>query len=341
MPLKSDELFSAWARKQWKSIYLFAGSEEFLIDQAIQQATSHWLPEDATGFGKERVDFDADSVDAVLEALRTPPFMGGRKVLRVDHAGALSSTDQTTVAEALSSVGPDVGVILVWGKEWRQRDDLKKPLIEAVLRLGDVVVFWPLFPDQARRWVLSRATYYRKGLDDEAAGWLLSQVGENLQALDQELAKCSLYVGERPNMTLTDLQASFGYERASSPFDWVAAIRRHDGAEATRILERLREEGEEPIRLLALLSRTFRDWLSARSTCENPALLALRFHVRRGQENQFARELLQWGEGELVEAIGACVEAERSIKSGKEEPGMALTLLNLRVGGLKVADALR
>jgi DNA polymerase III delta subunit len=55
----------------------------------------------------------------------------------------------------------------------------------------------------------------------------------------------------------------------------------------------------------------------------------MRFRVRRGEENRFAQDLNHWSEEALTEALGQCVEAEQSIKTGKETPEMALTLLTL------------
>ena len=91
----------------------------------------------------------------------------------------------------------------------------------------------------------------------------------------------------------------------------------------------LLEEGEEPVRLLALLSYSLRDWLGTKGSGENTALLAMRFRVRRGEENRFAQELARWSEGSLTDGLGQCVEAEQAIKTGKETPEMALTLLTL------------
>jgi len=100
-------------------------------------------------------------------------------------------------------------------------------------------------------------------------------------------------------------------------------------------------EGEEPIRLLALLSRTLRDWLAAKSMGGNTAMLAMRFHVKRGEENRFRQELERWSEDALTDGLQQCVETEQAIKTGKETPEMALTLLTLRLCGGHSVDAAR
>ena len=86
-PIKSDDLFVSWSRGQWKSIYLFAGQEDFLIEQALHQACRYWLGKDESGFGLDRFDAEEAELGEILEACRTMPFMGsGPKIVRIDNA---------------------------------------------------------------------------------------------------------------------------------------------------------------------------------------------------------------------------------------------------------------
>lgn len=338
-PIKSDDLFVSWSRGQWKSIYLFAGEEDFLIDQAIHQASRYWLGKEDSGFGLDRFDADEAEIPEILEACRTIPFMGSGKVVRIDNAAKLTAADQEVLAECLQTLPPETKIICVWGKEWR-RDDARKPLVEKIQDIGQVVIFWPLFPEQAHRWLMQRARHYKKDLDPEAAGWLIQQTGESLRLLDQELAKSSIYTGGRPTIGLEDAQASYGYHKASSPFDWLSAIRRRNVSSAAGLISRLLEEGEEPLRLLALLSRSIRDWLNAKSSGNNASMMGMRFHIKRGEEHRFIQELNRWSEADLMEGIGLCLQMEQAIKTGKETPDMALTLLTLGLCGAQAANVL-
>src|SRR6267142_166826 len=93
-----------------------------------------------------------------------------------------------------------------------------------------------LFSEQAERWTLERARFYQKSLSTPSAHWLVQQSGESLRLLDQELAKCVAFVGERPVIELDDIQSSFGYHKASSPYDWVGSIRQKATPAALRVL---------------------------------------------------------------------------------------------------------
>lgn len=338
-PIKADDLWTAWSRSQWKTVYLFAGQEDFLIDQAIQRATTHWLGNTPDPLSIDKLDAEEKTADDVLQAAQTVPFFGGKRLLILKNTSQLSPTDQKSLSAALPSFSQDTLCLFVWGREWR-REDSQKALIESISERGQVVIFWPLFPEQAQRWLIQRAKHYQKTLSPQGAAWLVQQAGEGLRFLDQELAKCSQFVAGRPDIDIEDIQNSFGYGKVSSPFDWVATIRQSRTAQAMAVLDRLLKDGEEPVRLLALISKSLRDWLAVKGTGENPAMLALRFHVKRGEEHRFAQELNVWSEERLAEGINLCVQAEQQIKTGKETPEMALTLLTLSLSSRQMAHAL-
>lgn len=337
--LKSDDLFSAWSRKDWKSLYLFAGQEDFLIEQALRQASDHWLKDDASGLNHDRFDGETHSANEIIEALQTVPFLSSTRLIQIDNAHEFSAADQKAIAPYLAKLSSDTKVIFVWGKAW-ERDDAKKALVTTVEEHGQVIVFWPLFPEAAQRWVLQRAKTYKKSISPDGAAWLVEHAGESLRLLDQELQKASLFIGERPDIGLDDLQESFGYQKASSPFEWLNALRGKRGSEALGVLKQLLEEGEAAPMLLALLARQIRDWMSAKAA-KPGAMVGLRYGVRRGDENRFIQDVARWSEKELTDALAECLSADQAIKTGKDTPEMAMTLLTLRLGGFELTQTLR
>src|SRR5436190_4612813 len=152
-PVKYDELPSAWSKDQWKPFYVFAGGEDFLMDEAADRAVRHWLTEDAAELNLDKLDASEHEVSSIIEACRTVPFLSDSRVVRVDHAEELAAKDQDRLAEVLKGLSSDTHVLFLWRKDWR-RDDVKKPVIEAALEGGGVAIFWPLFPEQAQRWVV-------------------------------------------------------------------------------------------------------------------------------------------------------------------------------------------
>lgn len=332
--LRAEDLDAAWSRQEWKRVYLFAGPETFLMDEALQKIAVAKGADAAGSIDHDRLDGESASTESILETCRTVPFAGGVRLVEVQNASRLSPDSQKRLAESLARLPESVHLILIWGRDWR-REDAEKPLINAVGKAGSVVIFWPLFPEQAQRWVLQRAKRYQKSLAPEAAAWLVQETEQGLRFLDQELQKACCYVGSRPAISLEDMQAAFGYRRAASPYAWIDAIRQKNASRALETLDRLLEEGEEPIRLLAMVSGSVRDWLEVKGSPEAPDVFR-RFRLKRGEEDAFRKDLARRTEGELLEGLSGCVEAQLEAKTGKENPEMALTLLTLRLCGLGV-----
>jgi len=339
--LKWDDLSRLWSQGKWGNIYLFAGQEDFLIEQALHQAQDHWLKDDHSGLNLERFDAEKDKAGAVIQSLQTLPFLAAARVIRIDQASDFLADEQKQIAETLQNLSPETRVIFIWGREWKSKD-ASSALVKGITAAGgEVVVFWPLFPENALRWIQQRAKTYQKSITSEAATWLLHDMGEGLRRLDQELAKCAAYVGGRPEIEIEDVQSCAGYGRSVSPYAWMDAIRQKRTDQALKLLKELLEEGEEPIALMALISRSLRNWLSAKHPRETSTSLSMRFFLRRGQEGAFIQELKRWSEEDLTDGIQACVQAESSVKSGRETPETALTMLCLRLGRLETGNLQR
>jgi DNA polymerase III subunit delta len=325
--VKSDELFGAWAKGLYKPVYLFTGTEDFLIEEAVVKLRAHRLPP-GEDINQDRLDAEDASVEEILQTCMTVPFLGSWRYVEVRNVSRLSSDKQKQLAAGTAKLPPTTQLVMIWGKEWR-RDDAEKPLVEAAAKAGAVVIFWPMFPEYAQRWIIQRAKLYKKTLSPEAAAWLIQEAGEGLRRLDQELVKACLFVGDRAEITQEDIEACFGYERALSPYEWLTAVRQKNAARSMLTLKRLLEDDEEPLKLLAIATSSVREWVEAKEKGPQPwsRIPPAELEIRPMKE--------------LLEGISYCVEAHQNIKSGKETPPMALTLLTLRLCGLQTLHTSR
>ena len=261
----------------------------------------------------------------ILDAAQTMPFLSPTRVIQVDQAADFTADEQKQLAEGLGNLSPQTRMVFIWGREWKGKD-ASSPLVQAISAYEAPVIFWPLFPEQARTWLLQRARVYKKTLAPDAAAWLLHEAGEGLRQLDQELQKCALFVGGRPEIELSDVQASFGYGKASSPYEWIDAIRRKNAAQGDGHPARfIGRRGRTDSAAGDAQPRPMRDWLTAQHPRETAMSLSMRFHLRRGQENTFMQELKKWSEDELSTGLHQCVLADQRIKSGRETAEIALT----------------
>jgi DNA polymerase-3 subunit delta len=165
------------------------------------------------------------------------------------------------------------------------------------------------------------------------AQYLASLEGD-LEALERELEKLALLP---PPLTLEKVERVVALKPPVSGFDLVRAVLEGEAKAAFRHLRRLREEGEEPLRLLGAFAWQFsllaRAWMLLK---ENPRpteadLARLEAHPYAAKR---ALELARGLSKEALEAsLDALIQAERRAKEGKD-PWLALeravyTLLHL------------
>ncbi|WCM39296.1 DNA polymerase III subunit delta [Thermus antranikianii] len=165
------------------------------------------------------------------------------------------------------------------------------------------------------------------------AQYLASLEGD-LEALERELEKLALLP---PPLTLEKVERVVALKPPVSGFDLVRAVLEGEAKAAFRHLRRLREEGEEPLRLLGAFAWQFsllaRAWMLLK---ENPRpteadLARLEAHPYAAKR---ALELARGLPKEALEAsLDVLIQAERRAKEGKD-PWLALervvyTLLRL------------
>ena len=179
-------------------------------------------------------------------------------------------------------------------------------------------------------WIQQRARSIGQGqLSSEATAVLATLIGPDLRLLDIEIEKLLLYAGDRM-VTTEDVQLLVSHAREASVFDLVDCVGRRETGRALRLLHRLIDEGEPPLRLLAMLARQIRILIQLREVSEDesdPREMArrLRLHpfvVQKGLSQARNFELAQ-----LEAAHERVVQTDWAIKSGKSDPVLALDML--------------
>jgi DNA polymerase-3 subunit delta len=156
--------------------------------------------------------------------------------------------------------------------------DARKRLSKRLREIGAVVDF---STERERSGALSRDTVadvvqhiarqFGKQLAPAAQDLILRRAGNELAMLAMELEKLCLYVAERSTIAEDDVRAVFRDMAESWVFDFTAALAARQPARALPLLGGLMEQGEPPLRLLAMIAREVRLLLIARE-CLDGAL---------------------------------------------------------------------
>jgi DNA polymerase-3 subunit delta len=206
-------------------VLLVCGEDEFGVKQRAKQIFAKWS-EEIGGMDHEIVDAQANNSGDALkalaklrEALNTLPFFGGGKVVwlqscnflgdeRAASAQAVTETLADLAADLKSFVWGNVRLLISAGKV-----DKRKTFYKTIEKIGSVETFAALSLDdkdwasKAEDHALRALKTQKKEISDEALAQLVNNVGPNLRQLSNEIEKLSLYVSERANIELDDVEA--------------------------------------------------------------------------------------------------------------------------------------
>lgn len=175
----------------------------------------------------------------------------------------------------------------------------------------------PRRESDVRRWLEGSARARGYEIDIDALDYMITMAGTSITALEQELEKAMLYVGDGARIRAADLEGLLGRSREHSVFELTDALVRADAADALRLLNVLLDDGEEPSRVLAMIAWITRQLVIAHDVAasgvsrrESLEAIGGRWQQRGGVLDRARRA----ARSRLTDAIRACADADLLIK---------------------------
>ena len=123
-------------------------------------------------------------------------------------------------------------------------------------------------PEMARAAIRERVAEGRKAIDEDAAAGIVDRTGFSVRALESEVEKILLYVGDRPRITLEDVTAVLSTTREAGVFDLTNAVDEREVGRALRALRGLLAQREAGVAILGVLAGGVRNLIVARCALE-------------------------------------------------------------------------
>jgi len=247
--------YAAWlqglTRGQVAPVVLLHGPEPFLIEEALAGLTSVVCSDPGLlAMSREVLEAREAGAEGIVRAAETLPWGTPRRLVVARGVEALGAKQAEPLVEYLRAPNPATVLALAVSQSLASSHWLRS----AVPAAAAVEI-----PELAGRalagWLRSRASADGLELEEEAAQLLIDLVGDDAAALAGEMSKAALAGGpENRRVGATEVRAVVGEHRSHEVFELTRAVERRDGAAALLLLERLLAAGEEPLRILAILS---------------------------------------------------------------------------------------
>lgn len=235
-------------------ILVVMGDDEFLRQQAISSLREWCVGADADDMTMSIHAGDKADFRDVMDELRTPPFLGDKRLVIIEEADKFVTAHREELGEYFEKPSR-VGILLLSVRLWAATTKLAKVVeskylaVEAKTPQAWHVASWCV------QWAPLRQG---KKIDKDTADWLVELIGPELGLLDQELAKLATFVGEKPTIDLEAVNAVTAGTRAENVFKLLDLAIDGQAKQLLVMLDRLFTSGESPVGILAMLTSQLR-----------------------------------------------------------------------------------
>ncbi len=161
--------------------YVLSGDDESVLRTAVRELLNELVGDNDSSMMVDEFDDAEFSMQSVVDAAHTPPFLTDRRVVVARNVGRFNLADLSPLISFLESPLDSTDVVLVGGG-----GAMSKKLLDAVKAGGGEVRSTSVAPRGKDRalWVRSRAAAKGVDLDDRVVARLVDWLGENSGALD-------------------------------------------------------------------------------------------------------------------------------------------------------------
>ena len=273
MALTRDDLRNQLRRREIAPVYVLFGPETYLRDLAVKTICDYSFAEgDARDFNETEFSLGVEgNLTSALSAAEQLPMMSSRRVIRitdvrVSATGAKDTLreDDEAIIDAYLKRPSESTVVVFVADEFDKRRKMTKLLSDNAV----AVEFSELKDAELMKWARDKIKDAGSEIDDRSLRLLVSLVGPDVRRLTLEIGKLSTAAlpGKVIGSELVELLVA--NSREISNFDLTDSLFAGRKNEALRILNKILNDGAEPVMLLGLISYNVRRLLMAKDAME-------------------------------------------------------------------------
>ena len=320
MLMEPKDFKNSIKKGEFKRVYLLYGEERYLV--------RHYAESLATALG-EPDNFDAAAkVEHIIMAANTLPFLSDKRLVCVRDSKLFISgrkADSEAIVAYLPNV-PDSAVLVFMESDVDRRGRLYKKTAE----IGGVIECETPSPQALITWLGRIFRDSGKTIDPSAANQLIRYTAHNMTTITQEAAKLIAYVGQRPEITVTDIEAVCTKALQTRVFDLISAMANGRMAQALEMYQNMLQMKEQPLMILAMIIRQFRILLKVMAAREKhmpKAQMTKELGLRSFMIDEALNQGKRFTVEKLFHALIDCQDTDIKIKTGLVNAEIGVELL--------------
>lgn len=250
-------------------VYLVIGNESYLKQRYARLICDSAVDEGMRAFNYTELDGGDTNVDEIIESSENLPAMSEKRTVLVHDFSldSLNDNDNEKMLSYLKDPSPDT-VLVFWQDIFGFSTKTKKAkAIEAAIsKHGAVCKIDKREIFELTKFVISAAKENGSSIDNDVAAYLIENSGDDMNMLQNEMLKLSLYAGNKIEKHHIDEIASKTVE--ATAFKMTDAVSRHDNDTALMYLDALFEQKTDPSMICGAVISTYVDMYRAKVSAE-------------------------------------------------------------------------
>jgi DNA polymerase-3 subunit delta len=239
-------------------LYVLHGHDDYLRRQCKQDIIRQVIGESQSELVLAEFDESAE-LSAVLDELRTAPFLAPRRLVVVHPADGFVSRFRAQLEAYLEKPSATGSLLLVIDR-WQPNAKIAK----LAAKVGEVIACTAPAGRQLEEWLAKAAGARGKKLARDAAVALALFVGQDLARLDSEIEKLCLYVADRKEITEQDVLTTSIASAGPADFALANAVEAGRTGEALAAMRGMITRRGQEFRALGMLNWAIRRRLSGK-----------------------------------------------------------------------------
>jgi len=255
--IKQEMLFRELNDGKLFPLYLLLGEEEAVKEEFIGALQEKLFTDDDERLLNSTIYYgDEAEAERIVENLTTYSLVSPRKLVVVKDFDRMKS--MRPMMEYLGSPASDSVLVL-----WTRKNSAQNDLLRAIEKNGRACIFWPMFQNEAEKWVEAQLDACGIDWDPEAVRYLLEVTGTDRNELRSQIECIVNFVAEGELLTLEKIKQVVALLNTYSVFDLCNSLFLKTTGEILRIFRYLLHNGEDLARISYFIGRELAKLLQA------------------------------------------------------------------------------
>jgi len=227
-----EKVIQDWKKQLFKAIYWLEGDEEFYIDKLVEYAENNILKPEEAAFNLSIFYGKDVNWAELINACRRYPMFAEKQVVILKEAQQMRDIDklETYVENPLSST-----ILVVAFKE--KKLDARKKFAKLIKEKGVLLTTKKMYDNQLPEWTQELVQSKGFTISQKGLALLVDHIGNDLSRIENEVDKLSVNLGNRKQITESDIEEYIGVSKDFNVFELQAALAEKNLAKAIRIIQ--------------------------------------------------------------------------------------------------------